>query len=503
LQTSLNPSAGRPTVALIGALALAFAHQYLFFEHEPGVSFPLFFALLYAYMFHDRGIRNRQRSGISWFLFAVVILLALTYALFANPVFRGLNLLAVPALACLHLAYERGRGKAEWWRPRLVGDALRHLVPLSLSRAPTAFRLVRAISARRIGKRRKSTANKVLLGLAFAGAVLLVVVPLLASADGTFNRLLNGIPEWAGELSLGEWIGRTLWVAVLGVLLFGYFQGFVKPLRKRKLLVQGTDDFAKVASPSSKSKSGIDPIVLTTLLATVNAVYALFVAVQFAYLFGAADGVLPDGQTYAEYARSGFGELVAVTSINFALLMVALVFGGRPGKPVAAMLYVLILCSGVMLYSAYSRLTLYEEAYGYTYIRFLVHAFMIFLAVLLAIAALRVRVPAVPLAKCYVVLGLAAYVLVNYVGMDRIIADKNIERFERTGNIDRYYLSRLSPDAYPTLVRFGRENGDEELRQLLGNRMRAADRDKNWRAFDAATFAAERALRKWDEESKR
>jgi len=499
LQTTLNPSASRPTVALIGALALAFAHQYLFFEHDPGVSFPLFFMLLYAFMFHDRGIRLRQRSGISWFLSAVVFLLALTYALFANPVFYGLNLLAVPTLACLHLAYERGWGRVEWWRPRLVGEALRHLVPLTLRRAPAAFRLVRAISARRIGKKRKSAANKVLLGLAFAGAVLIVVVPLLASADGAFNRLLNGIPEWAGELSMGEWIGRTLWVAVLGVLLFGYYQGFVKPVRKRKPPGQGTDDFARVASPSAKS--GIDHIVLTTLLATVNVVYALFVAVQFAYLFGAADGVLPDGQTYAEYARSGFGELVAVTSINFALLMVALVFGGRPGKPVAAMLYVLILCSGVMLYSAYSRLAMYEEAYGYTYIRFLVHAFMIFLAVLLAIAALRVRLPAVPLAKCYVVLGLAAYVLLNYVGMDRIIANKNIERFERTGHIDRYYLSRLSPDAIPTLVRFGREHGDEELRQLLGERMGAL-RDRDWRRFDAATHTADRTLKKWNEEAK-
>jgi len=506
LQTLRKPTAGSPMLALVGAFSLAAVHQYLFFGHDPGASFPLFISLLYAYLFHDRKGRIGRMSGFGWFMLAVVLLLSLTYVWFHNPVFYGLNALVVPALVCLHLAYERGAEKTEWWDIRIVGVALKHLIPLSLRHAPTAFRLARVASMRRVGRKQKSAAGKVLTGLALAVLVLLVVVPLLASADGAFNRLLNGLPELARELSLGELLGRAIWIAVLCALLFGYSQGFAKPeRRKRPPRAAGSagpeaDAGERAAEIRRGRKAVIDPVVLATLLTAVNAVYVLFVAVQFKYLFGARDGILPDGQTYAEYARSGFGELVAVTAINFALLMVALVYGGKLRKLVSALLYVLILCSGVMLFSAYSRLAMYEQAYGYTYIRFLVHAFMIYLAVLLVVAALRVRTSLVPLSKCYIAISLAAYVFVNYVGMDRMIAEQNLARYERTGDIDRWYLSRLSADAVPTLVRFGKEEGDEELRALLRSRSGSAYEDHDWRSYNLAVHRADRALRHWDRE---
>lgn len=111
----------------------------------------------------------------------------------------------------------------------------------------------------------------------------------------------------------------------------------------------------------------------------------------------------------------------------------------------------------VMLYSAYSRLALYEEAYGYTYIRFLVHAFMIFLGLLLVIAAVRISRVNFPLAKCYIVLGLLAYVLMNYIGMDGIIAGRNMERYEASGKLDAAYLSGLSWGAVPKLIEFSKK----------------------------------------------
>ncbi|MFC4303644.1 DUF4153 domain-containing protein [Cohnella boryungensis] len=480
-----------PMIALIAALALAVVHQYLFFGHAPGLSFPLFTMVLYAYLFHDRKYPLRAVPGIGWFMLAVIVLLSMTYALFDNPLFRLLNLVVVPSLISLHMAYMRGARRLDWSDLRIVGEAFNHLLPQTFNHIPNVFRLLRIAMFRRFGTRQKSTLHKVLIGLVIAVPLLVLIIPLLASADGTFQRLLNAIPEWGGALSLDGIMARGVWIAICCVLFFGYFQGFAKPGKSRRTRMQ-----PETADAASTKKLRIDPIILATLLISINAVYVLFVAVQFSYLFGASDGILPDGQTYAEYARSGFAELVVVSAINFALLMVSLVYGGKPGGRIAALLYVLIFCSGVMLYSAYMRLALYEEVYGYTYIRFLVQAFMIYLAFLLLLAALRIRTDLVPLSKCYIVLSLAAYVLVNYVGMDRIIAEKSIERFEESGQIDRDYLSGLSADAVPALVRYGRENADtafiNRLERHHGELLRSSG---DWRSYNVSEQLARNALK--------
>jgi len=487
LLASRKPLIESSMIALLGAFALAAVHQYLFFDHDPGVSFPLFIALLYVYLFHDWKDRLKETTGFGWFLFAVIVLLSLTYGLFHNPIFRALNLLAIPSLVFVHLAVLRGANRIPWWDVGIVGEALAHLIPRSLLQIPRLFRVLRISLFRRLDSERQKTATKVAIGLVIATPLLLVVIPLLASADGAFNRLLSGVPGWISRFSLGELFGRVLWILVFGILFAIYFWSFAKPPRRRKAASQ-----ADVMPPL---KPSIDSVVLTTLLLAVNAVYVLFVAIQFTYLFGAWDGLLPDGTTYAEYARRGFGELVAVSAINFALLIVSLTFSGTRRGLLNTLLYILVVCSGVMLYSAYIRLAMYEEAYGYTYIRFLVHAFMIYLAFLLLIAALRIRTSLVPMAKCFIVLSLAAYTLVNYVGMDRLIAENNLSRFEETGRIDRYYLNKLSADAIPTLVDFAVKREDAEMKSLLKADLGELNRQsRDWRSFNLSVYSAKKAV---------
>ncbi|RED57083.1 DUF4153 domain-containing protein [Cohnella phaseoli] len=486
--SSRKPLIGSSLLALIGAFALAAVHQYLFFDHNPGISFFLFIVFLYVYLFHDWKGRLKEATGFAWFLLAVILLLSLTYGLFYNPIFRVLNLLAIPGLVFVHLAVLRGSNRIAWWDIRIIGEALAHLIPRSLLQIPRVFRTLRAALFRRLDGERQKTATKIVIGLVFATPLLFVVIPLLASADGAFNKLLNGIPGWMSRFSLGELFGRTLWIVVFGILFAIYYWSFAKPPRPRKAATDKEDI-------SSSPKPNIDSVVLTTLLLAVNAVYVLFVVIQFSYLFGAWDGMLPDGTTYAEYARRGFGELVAVSAINFALLIVSLTFSGTRKGVLNFLLYVLVGCSGVMLYSAYIRLAMYEEVYGYTYIRFLVHAFMIYLAFLLLIAALRIRTTLVPMAKCFIILSLAAYTLLNYVGMDRLIAENNIARFEETGKIDRYYLNNLSADAIPTLVDFAVERQDAELKELLVNRRaRLIDESRDWQSFNLSVYSAKKAV---------
>ncbi|WP_059046921.1 DUF4153 domain-containing protein [Paenibacillus rubinfantis] len=504
---------GIPPIRTLWGLAAAFGlaaiHQVLFFEHDLGISIPLFVCLFYLYIGWGAPERIRRPiSGFGWFSLAVVLLLSLTFAVYANPLFKVLNVLVLPCLVFAQTTYILNPRERSWSDLRLIGDILDHMFPQNLRHLATVFHLARSYTNRKIADRRKQAIGKVLLGVLIAFPLLVIVVGLLTSADSSFDRLLSRIPDWLNaSFSFGDGFIRVIYVLVLGLLLFGYLWGFVSP-RPDSATGGAVPAENKVEAPVEMPR--LDPLVAATVLILINIVYVLFASLQFSYLFGAWQGALPADQSYAEYARSGFFELIAVSAINFAILAVMLTFGSKAGKGMRrlndTLLYILVACSAVMLVSAFTRLLLYEEAYGYTYIRFLSHAFMLYLAVLLVCAGLRIRFAALPLAKCFIVVSLAAYVALNYANMDRVIASKNIERYRETGQIDVEYLASLSPDAVPGLLKFSRQTGSEldpqprtELNRRLHERwdhLAKGQPKGEWQSLNLAESQAIKALRK-------
>jgi hypothetical protein len=425
---------------------------------------------------------------------AAIVMLSMTYLLFNNPFFYALNLVAVPSLFFLHMTLLFGSAYKGWADFRLIASTLDHLIPQNVRHWFTAFGIIKSSAGSRMGDHRKVVVKKISIGLTIAVPLLLVILNLLASADHVFNDLLSGIPEWMDNVSLGGGIGRLVWTCLVCLFLFGYLWGFVEP---RKVLTE------QASAEENRVKAGfrIDPIIMATVLVAINLVYVLFVAVQFSYLFGVLEGALPEGSSYAEYARSGFFELLTVSILNFIIMLATLVYGEQGTdllqKIIKGLLYVLLICSAIMLYSAYMRLVLYEEAYGYTYIRFLVHAFMIYLGLLLIVAGLRIAFKALPTAKIYIVISLVAYVVVNYAGMDQVIATKNIERFRDSGKIDTAYLRNLSTDAASVLIRFSREEHPVMANELRRNLADPSRDNRAWQSFNLSRFRAERALERY------
>lgn len=325
---------------------------------------------------------------------------------------------------------------------------------------------------------------------------------------------------------------RFMWIFLFTLFFFGYVYGFVQPVSARKMdseIAYWKETNTSTAHEGDISKGEfewdtgttvikdkihesnsdtlrlrIDPIIASTVLTMVNVVYLVFVILQFTYLFGAFEGALPEGMTYADYARRGFAELMLVALLNFGILMTILLYTENRGSSrlrlfQKGMLYILVICSIIILYSAFSRLTMYEEAYGFTYLRFLVHAFMLLLAVLMVIAGLRIHFERIPLAKCYIVFGLAAYVAINYAGMDTYIAEKNIERYHIHQKMDTYFLSSLSMDAVPVLIEFSRENPEIQI-DLRADYNRLNEREQAWWSFNLAEYRAHQALKEYFEQ---
>ncbi|MDQ0048586.1 hypothetical protein J2T18_002886 [Paenibacillus polymyxa] len=480
--------------AFAGAIGLALVHQYLFYGHGLGVSMPIFVIVFYAYMYAFNRVRFQPRSWIGRLLFVIIFMLALTYVLFNNPILYVLNALAIPALISVHMVLLFGEKRHGWSEPGIIGQALSHWFYQNFRHIVTPFRMVKTVALRNVKDERKRVLGKVIIGLLIALPLLFIIISLLASADGMFEKLLSGIPDWIGTLSFGSGMLRLIWTCFFTFCFFCYLWGFVQPAPRN------TQRETKSSTVPYHEPVAIkfDPVITATVLIVMNLVYVVFVVLQFGYLFGAWEGALPEGTSYAEYARRGFGELVMVTGINFVLMISVLKwteFGSSiVQKMNSGLLYILVGCSGVMLYSGYTRLVMYEEAYGYTYTRYLVHAFMIFLGLLLLIAAVRIHVRQLPLAKYYIVLALVAYVVVNYVGIDIRIAENNLERYRTTSVIDKEYLSELSADAIPLLIDFSRkEHGS--LDEFLQARLTSMTREESaWPEFNWAKYRAQREL---------
>lgn len=483
---------------LAAALALGGLHQLLFYGAVPGISVPLFLLLLYAYFYTFGRDSMRPNDPAGLMLTGAALLLALTYALFDNPVFRTLNLLALPALVALQFAYLWSDRRRSWHDPMLIPDAIGHVLSQTVRHVPAIWEPFRQKKEKGDSSEdgSHSAAKQVLYGLLIAVPVLTVVLMLLLSADGVLREMAGRIPDWFGGLSLGSAPSRLAWAVVVGLFFLTYLLGFLSP--RRTPPVQGP-----AMSATLEPMSKIPPLVTITLMIALDLVYVLFVALQFSYLFGAWQGILPESATYAEYTHSGFGELIGVTLINFVLLLIGLYSTERGEHGVRrtldALLYLLVFCSAAMLGSAFSRLLLYEEAYGYTRLRFLVHAFMIFLFLLLILFALCVRFRRLPLGRWMVVLGVCAYLALNYACMDRVIAVLNLERPEKAGvSADLDYLLSLSSDAVPVLVEYGHSEGGQ-FDRLLREKANQDSGPSAWQSWNFSDWRADRLLKAYGE----
>jgi hypothetical protein len=203
------------------------------------------------------------------------------------------------------------------------------------------------------------------------------------------------------------------------------------------------------APPATQPKRRLSRLEWAPALGALVALFAAFVALQLATLFGGRRHVLETaGLTYAEYARSGFAQLLAVAALTLAVVAAARRWARDDGRLLKALLTALCVLTLVVLASAIKRLHLYEETFGFTRLRLAADAALLYLGALFALI-LAVRGARLPRAVVATTAG--AVLIFALSDPERRIAAHNVERFERTGKLDAAYLRSLGPDAAPAL----------------------------------------------------
>jgi hypothetical protein len=429
----------------LGAI-MAGLYLYVFsFEHLidgiPALGTTVFVVLFYSCVFAVLGRRVKLNFG-GIFSAAAALLLALSCALYGDYRARIINCFVIFALSMVSVFALSGLARRRWSEPTMLLDAVFLSARALFVNIPLPFRAMRFIKGKSV--------LLVLLGLLCGVTVLAAVVPLLASGDAVFSGLVEDVYGWLGSVD-ASWVWRIVRFFALALMCFSalYF------------LIKSTPP-AWNRSAAEKMTFPATPVVVALVL--LDAVYLIFCAIQFAYLFGGAETAAMLGG-YAEYARSGFFQLVAVAAINICVVLCAAEIktegGGRKAVCVLGML--LIALTLVILVSAARRMGLYISVYGLSYLRALTLFAMFNIAVCLAAAGIKLLRPSFGFFRVFYVCAVASWVIFSMSNICARIADYNVDAYldGRVEQMDAEYLTNLSSDAKPALQRLDEAMGTD------------------------------------------
>jgi len=308
--------------------------------------------------------------------------------------------------------------------------------------------------ARPLHKARGRVASAVpfLRGVLIAIPIAALLAGLLASADPVFASFFNV------NVDVGRLLLDCLFIALGSLCAAGL------------LRLAASEPVDRVDGPAWRL-GGTEALVV---LAILDAVFAAFAIAQVLAATGAAaDTLRSAGVTYADYARSGFFQLLWVSGITLAVLFLfsrisrfsnrrnALAFMVLAESAIALTLMVDVV--------AFRRLSLYEEAYGFTMLRLYSHVFAVWVAVVFLLLAAdflglwshrRWFVGATIASALTVLLGL------NFINPEALVVAFNTNHAQSAQKIDGEYLTQLSSDATPALVA-SRASLDQALRSQV------------------------------------
>jgi Domain of unknown function (DUF4173) len=275
-------------------------------------------------------------------------------------------------------------------------------------------------------------------GFLIAAPIATLVAVLLAAADPVFASFFNL------NLDFNQLTLDVTFIAAGALVAAGV------------LRLAAAEPLSRVNGPSWRL-GAIEGLVV---LAVLDAIFAAFAVAQAIAAAGAAgDALHAAGVTYADYARSGFFQLLWVAGITAVTLILFSRITSLTQQATKRAFQVLSLVAiGLTLlivFVAFQRLRIYEEAYGFTMLRLYSHIFAVWIALIFLLLAAdfvglfqrrRWLVGAISMSAMAVLLAL------NVINPEAIVVSLNIDRAQATHKIDAQYLATLSNDATLTLL---------------------------------------------------
>ena len=441
-QGRIIPRPALPFPVLGGASALyALFYTFCLYRNASGITYPFFAAgTLFYFFFCTKKYRvlsgnsaGGRKSVLDGVYVGFVLLLGISVCLTADAKIHlmtktGIFLLTLTLV--LRRVYDTGQWDFFGWLCRIC----RSLVE-TLDYLDTPFRDLSGWLGGKKGKEKEKDGRlwAAMTGLLAAIPFLIVILALLISADAVFSDLLERAVQGLNLWNAGGAAALTILVFLLG---YSYLRGI-------------TSDRAEGAG-SQKDRKKYQPISALVFTSLTAVVYLVFCGIQAAYLFWGKMR-LPEGLTWAQYARQGFFQLLFVSLINLALVVICLAVFEK-NRALDAVLAAISLMTYVMIASSAYRMLLYIRNYHLTFLRLFVLWALAVIAFLFAGVILSIYRKGFPLFAYCALTVAALYLLPAFCRPDYWIARYNVQQME-AGEYDDYgYLSTLCADAAPVLL---------------------------------------------------
>jgi len=293
------------------------------------------------------------------------------------------------------------------------------------------------------GSKHSEKYKQIAVGLIISVPILLLFVLLFSEADQVFGSGLEKLLSFKIDIDyLVTWrVVRTIIYTFIGG---AFFYALIN------------DGHALVDNKKTVKK--ISPISAAIVLFLVNVLFAIFVFIQIKYLFGSHDFVISQNITFADYARSGFFQLVWVMIFSAFLILAFYRSAWYHGRSILVSVLKLFLIVQIFIIaaSALKRMNLYQDEYGFTTLRLYVEWFIYFVCLMYVLlsAAIIKNYSFKNFFHVGLIAGVVVFTVVASTNVDGIIAQKNIDRYLTQGkNLDLYYLvNYLSVDTIPEIV---------------------------------------------------
>ena len=425
-------------IAWICAIITAWLGAAILFSAAAGINWPIWVTAASISLIAARFASIGRVETPLLVLLAWAILLSIGFAQTDND---GLHVFAVLAdamllgLAVITIGAERWRELSARLLAAVPFLAPFRVVASTVSEAAAAPRSVRSPRAR-----------SVIRGSFLAVPLAVVLIALLASADPIIRWSTDRFVEWLPDWSFPP---RVLFFLFLLTLTLGANALGIRQIAAR------LPHFPTVANRVSIGLTEQRMVLWSAVV-----ILWLFVVLQVSYFVHPPPALTGTGVTFAEFARRGFGELSFAVTLVGAIII--LLHYTRPADAterermiLQRLEFTLIIALELILISAFRRVVLYEQAYGFTEARVFAQAYMIGMA--LALAALGLEVArgtiSIDFGRRVAEIALGVFTILVFWNFESWIVNKNVDRAAAGGKFDAWHLTRLSADATPALIR--------------------------------------------------
>jgi uncharacterized membrane protein (DUF2068 family) len=462
-----------------------------------GISVPLFVIISYTItiIYITKGKLVITKDAI---ITAIpVILLCTCFVLYDNDILRFFNFCIIIFFSILNISYLTGINEYRFFESGSFWDFVKacFIFPfINLDKS------VQSISVSTKGSSKFMQILKAIAGIVVISPIAIIITALLMRSDAGFQKIISNVFVNFKEL----WAQNLFKIVIAIILTFPIFSFLYSIKNKNRT-------FNLKPLQMGKSAKIVDSLFVNSALWVICMIYVLYIFTQLSYFFSAFFSTLPNGLTYSEYARRGFFELVAVTSINLILIIFSIAFTKRKEHQIKqssrVTVFTLSLLTIMLIATAISKMVMYIGFYGLTVLRIYTSWFMIVLLCIFLLFCFKMINEKIKLMKASALIIAILYIGLNFANIDTIIPQYNIYRYKQdpSKDIDVSMFYELSSSMIPQaqkladdpLFKNDQKNAVERsnLNELMKQREIALKNSK-WQNFNISEYIGYSILEK-------